>query len=324
MKKVFLLTLLALTALTAESKKVKFSVDMTGQVISVNGIHVGGDFQVLAGYPADFESGTTELTREGTSDIYSIVVDIPAFAKYEYKFINGNQWYEAEFVPYESRVIYNFNDNRWIYVDSIADDTTDIGAVIFADNAPANLNLVRFYVDMINNPPIDPQGVYVTYSTGSGMESLRLYNFDNSNYIYEIIGFTNANPVEYVFRSGTLSESLPSACNFNGYRNINVSSDSLLYTVCFNDCVGCITGIVQNKAIKLELYPNPVTDHVSIQSDLTVTDSKVVITDITGRKVKELIVSSPIKIETGDLVEGVYTVHMIQNAQYFTGRFIKK
>ena len=86
----------------------------------------------------DWASNTTTLTQEGSTEIYSIVVDIPAFAKYEYKFLNGDQFYEAEFVPI-IRVGYNFNDNRWIYVDSLANDTTFVGAILFAGNAPAEI-----------------------------------------------------------------------------------------------------------------------------------------------------------------------------------------
>ncbi|MBK8686725.1 MAG: hypothetical protein IPN26_18020 [Bacteroidetes bacterium] len=48
-----------------------------------------------------------------------MVVDLPAFAKYEYKFLNGDQGYEVEVVPEESRANYNLSDNRWIYVDSL-------------------------------------------------------------------------------------------------------------------------------------------------------------------------------------------------------------
>ena len=126
--------LLSIFAMNVSAKKVKFAVDMTGQIINTTGIHISGDFQTIAGFPGgDWASNTTPLTQEGTTDIYSIVVDIPAFAKYEYKFLNGDQFYEAEFVPVESRVGYNFDDNRWIYVDSLADDTSFVGQYIIWD-----------------------------------------------------------------------------------------------------------------------------------------------------------------------------------------------
>ena len=109
----------------AFAKKVKFAVDLTGQPISPNGVHITGDFQEIAGFPGgDWTSDGTPLTQEGTSSIYSIIIDLPAFRKYEYKFVNGDKFYEAEFIPIASRVGYDFNDNRWIYVDSTSADTS--------------------------------------------------------------------------------------------------------------------------------------------------------------------------------------------------------
>src|SRR6185436_15682419 len=156
MKKILFIFLFLLVAGISVAKKVKFAVDMTGQVLNVTGVHIGGDFQTLAGFAGgDWMPGTTPMTQEtGDTNIYSIVVDIPAFTKYEYKVINGDQWYEAEFVPLESRVGYNFNDNRWLWVDSLSNDTTFVGALLFSGNAPAGLKLLRVVVDMQNEPSV--------------------------------------------------------------------------------------------------------------------------------------------------------------------------
>jgi len=90
MKKTFLILALILSFSIVNAKKVKFSVDMTGQTISSYGVHVSGDFQTLAGYSGgDWASNTTLMAQEADTNIYSIVVDIPAFKKYEYKFLNG-------------------------------------------------------------------------------------------------------------------------------------------------------------------------------------------------------------------------------------------
>ena len=113
MKLKLCLAFLILASFNSFAKKVKFAVDMDTNTVSPNGIHVTGDFQALAGFPGgDWTSNETVCTQEGTSTIYSVIVDIPAFAKYEYKFVNGDQFYEVEFVPVESRVGYDFDDNR--------------------------------------------------------------------------------------------------------------------------------------------------------------------------------------------------------------------
>src|SRR5207248_6349550 len=112
MKKFLLFALTLFSLSTALAKKVKFAVNMTGQTINTLGVHVWGDFQVAAGYTSDWAPNLTLLTQEAAdTNIYSMIVDIPAFAKYEYTFLNGDQGYDAEFVPQESRVGYNFNTN---------------------------------------------------------------------------------------------------------------------------------------------------------------------------------------------------------------------
>src|SRR5689334_19803480 len=188
MKKVLLTAVILLSATFVFAKKVKFSVDLDTVTANVTGVHVMGDFQGVAGFPGgDWLPNTTPLTQEASSTIYSTVVDIPAFTKYEYKFVNGDQGYEAEFVPLPSRVGYNFNDNRWLWVDSLANDTTDIGAILFAGNAPVNLTLLRFKVDM-SEALVDPAGVHVAGDfQGWDPSKIMLYSFGSG--VYEIIAY---------------------------------------------------------------------------------------------------------------------------------------
>ncbi|MCC6372815.1 MAG: hypothetical protein IT236_17560, partial [Bacteroidia bacterium] len=149
---------------TLSAKKVKFSVDMTGQTVSVNGVHVVGDFQALAGLGPDWDPATAAMAKEGNTNIYSIIVNIPAQRKYEFRFVNGDLSYEAEFVPNESRVGYNFVDNRWLYVDSLANDTTFIGAILYAGNAPSGKTLVRYKLNTNHLGAVPASGFHVAAS----------------------------------------------------------------------------------------------------------------------------------------------------------------
>jgi hypothetical protein len=144
MKKYLLLFFVFISSISF-AKKIKFSVDMDTITPNVNGIHITGDFQDEAGYPADWDPATTELIKESpSSTIYSIVLDLPAFNKYEFKFVNGIFSYEMEFVPVESRVLYNFLDNRWVYLDSLSNDTQIVKPVIYSSNAPAGKTFITF------------------------------------------------------------------------------------------------------------------------------------------------------------------------------------
>ena len=269
------------------AKKVKFAVDMSQQVVNVTGVHIVGDFQTLAGFPGgDWISSSTPMTQEGTSSIYSIVVDIPAFQKYEYKFVNGIQFYEAEFVPYESRVGYDFNDNRWLYVDSLANDTTFVGAILFADNAPMGKQLIRFYTNMYQET-VSSNGVHVITNT-SNFNSTANWMYTFGSDLYEIILYADsASNVQYAFLNGnTLGdmENIPSLCNVQGYRSIDAVMDTLLTKVCFASCEFCSgVGIRETMMEKLHISPNPATNSFTISSDSPFMN--VTITDINGRAI---------------------------------------
>ena len=90
MRKLYLLLPLAmLTTLAMGQIDFTFEVDMNGETVSANGVHVAGNFQDEAGAAGDWDPGTTELTDDDVDGIYSLTVNIPA-GGYEYKFINGN------------------------------------------------------------------------------------------------------------------------------------------------------------------------------------------------------------------------------------------
>ncbi len=293
-----------------QAKKVKFACDMTGITVLPTGMHISGDFQTLAGFPGgDWNSASTPLTQEPGTDIYSIVVDIPAFAKYEYKFVNGDQFYEAEFVPEFSRVGYNFNDNRWLYVDSTANDTTFVGAIIFAGNAPAGMKLVRFYVDM-QNETVSSNGVYIAGSyQGWNTTSDILYSFGGS--VYEVINYMPVGTYEYKFYNGNSGESIIGSCTVNGNREISVVDDVLVNSVCFGLCGSCLTGLIENAvALNIKLIPNPATSVSRLNFGTGVHDATVKLYDISGRLIRSYSEVSGLEllIDRDHLLNGMYFI----------------
>lgn len=313
MRKVILVLLLISVVSVTFAKKVKFACDMTGIPILPTGMHISGDFQTLAGFPGgDWNSGSTPLTQEPGTDIYSIIVDIPAFTKYEYKFVNGDQFYEAEFVPEYSRVMYNFNDNRWLYVDSLANDTTFVGAIIFGGNAPAGMKLVRFYVDM-QNTSVSTNGVHIAGTfQGNNPASTILYSFGGS--VYEIISYMADGTYGYKFYNGNTQgdeEIIPGACSVNAAREVTVIEDVLMSPVCFGECSWCATGIADNFGSgNIEIFPNPSVNVSRVMFNSNIISPMVQLSDVTGRIVREFrnINSEYVLIEKGNLDSGVYFV----------------
>lgn len=323
MKKIIIVSVLFSISSFAFAKKVKFAVDMTGIPVSSLGMHVSGDFQTLAGFAGgDWAPNTTLLVQEtADTNIYSIVVNIPAFAKYEYKFVNGDQFYEAEFVPVESRVGYNFNDNRWIYVDSLANDTTFVGSIRFAGNAPAGFKLIRFKVDMQNQTVSAAKphvaGTWQSWNTAKNI----LYSFNDT--VYEYIAYIDTNAVncEFKYINGNLNtdyETVPAGCATSGNRNFLVPHDTVLEVVCFSACYSCsaIAGISENMKMKeLKLFPNPTNDFTILHFNDTDILHSVYIRDITGRIIRSYRDhnNTELRIEKETLTPGIYFVTVLNS-----------
>jgi hypothetical protein len=317
MKKIVFLSIVLVISMTVSAKKVKFEVDMTDQVISTYGVHVTGDFQEMAGFSGgDWQPGTTELTQEPGTDIFSIVVDIPAFAKYEYKFLNGDQWYDVEFVPWESRVGYNFNDNRWIFVDSIANDTTTTYPILYSGNAPAGLKMLRLKVDLQKESNVNSTGVHVA---GSFQEwnpiFSRLCDFDTT--INEYMAYVEPGDYEFKYFNGNAwgyEETVPSDCAVNGNRWVNVVNDTVLDVVCFSECSACVitqvSEMIQTQVVKI--YPNPASSFINIEFMDSYDWHNITIIDMNGRIVNEFrnYPYPKLIIDASHLIKGVYLVKL--------------
>ncbi|MBI9036526.1 MAG: T9SS type A sorting domain-containing protein [Bacteroidales bacterium] len=73
--------------------EITFQVDMSNEEVSADGVHVAGGFQ-------GWDPGATEMTTTG-NDIYTYTTILTSNDFYEYKFINGITWDDAEIVPDE-------------------------------------------------------------------------------------------------------------------------------------------------------------------------------------------------------------------------------
>lgn len=307
---------LAFAPLMLQAKMVKFSVNMKGWVISPAGMHIVGDFQTLAGYPGgDWNSATTPMVQEvGDTNVYSVVVDIPAFAKYEYKFANGDQFYEVEFVPVESRVGYNFNDSRWIYIDSLAADTQHVGPIRFSGNAPMGQYLMRFLVDIHEEPTISPLGVHVSGEYNAWATPQRMYSFTTG--IWEHIAYldSTAGNSEFIYANGNSpgdEENVMGSCTVNSNRYLVVPKDTVLPVVCFGSCAACVTSaIAQVWEPRLEVYPNPAHESAVVRLSNHFGEWTLEVRDSQGRSLRNVQGSGEqaIRLERGALVAGMYFV----------------
>lgn len=317
MKKIFFFILFSISSI-ANAKVVHFVVDMSQQVVNVTGVHIVGDFQTVAGYTGgDWNSTTTSMTQMvNDTNMYEVYVDVPAFAKYEYKFVNGDQFYEAEFVPVESRVGYNFNDNRWIYVDSLANDTTFLGALLFAGNAPANKYLIRYLVDLSLETSVNSSGVHlISDYQGFNPQTNILYSFGAN--VYEVINYVDGGSYQYKFVNGNTSadvENVPFTCSSPlGYRGITSATDIVLPVDCYGGCAACsVSGLFESSHSTFNLFPNPVKDLLHVRFE-TEKERLIQIYDLNGKIVFENSSLSIVEsINTSNLEAGTYQIKTIE------------
>ena len=247
MKKFYYLLVSALisTAGFAQLRSVTFQVDMSGQTVSSNGVHIAGDFQDTAGYTGgNWQPNTTTLSQVSTSTVYDVTVSIPD-GKYEFKFLNGDTWNDAENVPSESGIDpSNGNYNRWI---NIYKDTT-LDAVAFGGNAPSGMELLRFQCDVANQTGVTSVTCAGNWQMAAGFPgdwsatSSELFQVNsNMTTVYERIFYVPIDTFEYKFvTNGSNWETVPSGCsNGGGNREAMMTGATVAGVDCYGACGPC-------------------------------------------------------------------------------------
>jgi alpha-amylase len=309
MKNYLIVAAALLVSTSLFAKKVKLAVNMANEIVNTTGIHVYGDFQTAAGYPFDWDPGATTMTQEaGDPDVYSVVVDIPAFHVYQYRFINGDQSYEIEFVPEESRVNGAFNDNRWMYVDSAADDTAFTGIFPYSANAPVGLTLVVFKVNM-SLQTVSPEGVHVAGSfQGWDPAASTMISFNDTVYLYQ--AYIQNGTWQFKFVNGNAAsgyEYVSGACAVGGNREVEVTTDIALEPFNFSSCIVGVDEALFANAV--DLFPNPSAGTVVVEFNDNNFTHNVIVSDVAGRSVKRYRTQGgSLRIENLDA--GIYSVNV--------------
>lgn len=240
MRRIYLLLSFALLASTAMAQiDVTFAVDMNGETVSADGVHVTGDWQEAAG-GANWTPGSHEMTDAG-GGIYTLTVNIPA-GGYEYKYLNGNAWGTDETVPEVSQVGYNGNSNRYFQV-------TDFGSILFpvpfAGSAMDGMSAVKIQVDM-RDVTVSENGAH---AAGSMFDpewipsATPLYKAWDENEIWEAVIQVADGDYSYKFLTDSVwgaDESVSGDCADGGNRLITVAGDVITDAACFGSCDPCI------------------------------------------------------------------------------------
>lgn len=240
MKKIYLLLPLVMLATIAFGQiDYTFEVDMNGETVSANGVHVAGNFQAASGQAGDWDPATSELLDGDTDGIYTLTVNIPA-GGYEYKFINGNDWPDAEGIPEVSQVGFG-NGNRYFQLTAVSDSTT--GAIVFGGSAPTGMTAIKLQVDLPDGP--DAEGAHVAgsiFDPAWAPSATALYNIGNN--VYAVSYHVIDGDYSYKFLTGndwgSDEQSIPADCSTDGNRTVTIAgNDTITDVVCFNACGPC-------------------------------------------------------------------------------------
>jgi hypothetical protein len=217
---------------------VTFSVDMSRQTVSPDGIHIAGNFN-------NWDPSQTVLTNTG-NNVYSATVSIPEGTEVTYRFVNGNNNNGLETVPEECGISNGSGGyNRFLTVPS--NDTT-LSAMCFSMCSICPVDVpVTFSVDM-SEQNISSDGIHIAGSFNGWSTSSTPMYYQGNNIYSATVTLISETQQTYKFINGNNisgSEIVPQECGvpdgYGGYvRSIDIPRiDTTLSTVCFSQCGPC-------------------------------------------------------------------------------------
>lgn len=239
-----------------ESSNVTFTVDLSNQTISPNGVHIAGSFQ-------NWDAGATPMTAMGNGQ-FTYTTEIPTGTTIQYKFINGNDWTGAEEVAFACA----FNDGSGNYNRShnVVSGNNNIGPVCFGQcEACQPTATVVVLVDM-SDVVIDANGVYFTTQLDNYNPTAHAMN-DLGGGIWEgSINVPTNSDLFYRFINGNSLagfETVPNTCGSldNGelQRFVAVGTTNMIVeAICFSSCGNCI-GTSDNVTITFQMDASNIT-----------------------------------------------------------------
>jgi hypothetical protein len=262
MKKIYLSLLSLMVAAGAMAQTaVTFNVNMLS-VGPSDSLHVVGNFQDpnydnvpenpnYQNWTPNASSGL--MTDEDMDFVYTATL-ILLPGRYEFKFVNGNDWPFSENVPTTCTVEVNGNSNRQLMVG--AEPTSY--SVCYGECADCGQNAVRLRVDMstvdlnfdgVGGEPgedIHPDGIHVNGSFVNWGTFVPLQDWNGDKIWETVIALNSADPIQYKYINGPgwefPNESISGACgDIGGNRQLTVTdANTVLPAYCWSSCDACV------------------------------------------------------------------------------------
>ena len=193
------------------ASQVTLHVDMNGQTVSANGVHVAGNFGDYdydntfenPAYP-NWDPAGIALTDDDSDGVYSVTLDLVP-GTIEYKFINGNAWGGE-------------NDDEWAGEDNdnqpcrsgggnrtitIGETDLDVGLVCWERCIPCGEVYVTLRVDM-EYETVSDSGVHVAgnFQGWDPATTMMVAENDSSTVYHYQFGSTPGTELQYKFVNG--------------------------------------------------------------------------------------------------------------------------
>jgi hypothetical protein len=246
----------------------------------------------------------------------------------QYKYVNGTTYETGNSACGIDDGNGGYNRN---YVVPEADDT--IAVVCFNECINCALPAfadVTFSVNM-SNQTISPLGVFLAGSF-NGFSATTDSMIAVGNGVYEItLSLDTTLSVQYKFVNGSSYENGNVSCGvpdgINGYNRVyNVmGTNSVIPTVCFNECANCVpVGLINNLAEGVEIYPNPASDVMFVNLISFEQQTQYQIVDQIGATIAiGTMLSNNESIDLSTFEDGVYFIKIANSKQTLVKRFIK-
>lgn len=312
MKKKYFVGLITLVMLvsfqTNAQVDVTFKVDMTGQPVDANGVHVVGSIN-------GWNTSANQLTQEGVSNIYSTVIQLSE-GWYEYKFLNGNAWGTEESANYPCAPS---NGNRFVSINNTLPNVTLEAVPFNGCNASGTGFEIIFNVDMSSEGIVPVGNVRIAgWFNGWNDSNLSLPDVNGNFHSATLRLPTPSNyPVtlEYKYVNNGNWETPDADCatvnNSNRVITLNNSRDAVYdvfnacnYVLSTEDFTANSIKITYNKTERLLNFYND-----GFNNDIT----QVRLFDFTGKPIKTIedkVSISDIEIDFQSQADGVYFVRI--------------
>jgi hypothetical protein len=244
------------------TQNVTFRVDMAGQTVGAEGVHVAGNFN---GWNPE---GTTLQLTSGT--VYEATVPVLSSIRVlQYKFVNGNAWGSEE-TPGDGCA--NGDSNRPYTIVGAGSSVTLPMAVFGGCANPVPTKRVTFTTSL--DAAADPAGVHVAGSfQGWNPEGTEMANIGGDTYQVEVDVMATTSYIEYKFLNGNAwgtDETVPASCSYNNNRfeilDIEVNAPVALPVFEFGTCNTLTVSTAETELEEtFEVFPTIADEEISVK-----------------------------------------------------------